>query len=143
MNPTFSWFEERRHLCMSLLRIYLGVGLLFKGLTFIAEREEVLELVDGLQIPLAGLGLVHYIILAHIGGGALMAVGFATRVGALVQVPVLAGAVFYVHWGGGLLALAEDLRFSALVLFLLLIFVWHGSGALSVDSYWRKEETAK
>ena len=44
-----------------------------------------------------------------------------TRIAALVQIPILAGAVFIVHRQDGLFALGQSLEFSALVLFLLCI----------------------
>lgn len=62
-----------------------------------------------------------------------MAVGIGTRIGALIQIPNLVGATFFVNWSGGLWGFAEELRFSALVLFLLLMFVWYGPGPLSLE----------
>ena len=137
------WLRERRHWCLSLVRIYLGLGLFIKGIGFAANREELTQLVVERDISFAVAALVHYIIMAHILGGFLMAIGLGTRAGALIQIPILVGAVFFIHWAGGVFTVAEELRFSALVLFLLLIFVWHGSGALSVDSYWRRKGVPK
>jgi uncharacterized membrane protein YphA (DoxX/SURF4 family) len=48
-------------------------------------------------------------------------------------VPILIGAVFFVHRGEGLLTATQSLEFSALVLFLLLVFVVSGAGKLSLD----------
>lgn len=140
MKDVLRWLEQRRDWCMSLLRIYLGVGLVFKGLSFIVEREQLVQILVEHQRPFFIGLLVHVIIMAHLFGGVLMAVGFATRVGAAVQVPVLAGAVFMVHLGGGVLHLGDQLRFSALVLVLLVLFVWHGSGALSLDAHLARKQ---
>jgi uncharacterized membrane protein YphA (DoxX/SURF4 family) len=82
----------------------------------------------------SGAMLAHFVILTHIFGGLLMATGLGTRVGALIQIPTLIGATFFVNWSGGLWGFAEELRFSALVLFLLLMFVWYGSGHLSIEA---------
>ena len=133
-----TWFEQRRSWCMSLLRIYLGVGLIVKAVAFVADREELVQLMLDNDVLWAGLTLVHFIILTHVMGGSLMALGFGTRIGALIQVPNLIGAVFFVHASGGVLGFAEELRFSALVLFLLLLFVWHGSGPLSLKSHFQR-----
>ena len=38
------WLRERRHWCLSLVRIYLGLGLFIKGISFAADREERLRL---------------------------------------------------------------------------------------------------
>jgi uncharacterized membrane protein YphA (DoxX/SURF4 family) len=43
------------------------------------------------------------------------------------------GAVFFVHRQDGLFALGQSLEFSALVLFMLCVFVVAGAGRLSLD----------
>jgi putative oxidoreductase len=60
-------------------------------------------------------------------------VGFLTRVAAIVQIPILFGAVFVIHRPDGLFALGQSLEFSALVLLLLVVFAIAGSGRLSLD----------
>ena len=140
MTELTQWFEDRKHWCISLLRIYLGIGLVLKGLSFIMQRDMLQDMLANYESPML-LGITaHFIILAHIGGGLMMAVGFATRLGALIQVPILTGAVFLVHFGGGVFQFGDQLRFSALVLVLLVLYVWHGSGVLSLDSYLERQE---
>ena len=56
-----------------------------------------------------------------------------SRIAALVQIPILVGAVFFVHRQDGLFALGQSLEFSALVLFLLCIVAIAGAGKLSLD----------
>jgi len=77
--------------------------------------------------------MLHGVMLAHFVGGLLLTIGFLTRIAALVQVPILAGAVFFVHRQDGLFALGQSLEFSALVLFLLVIIAINGAGKLSLD----------
>ena len=137
-----TWFDAHYHWCMSLVRIYLGVGLFWKGVSFLANKEELVGLMVDHDVAFAVGAMTHFIIMGHIFGGLLMAIGFATRIGALIQVPILGGAVFLIHWAGGIFAVAEELRFSAFVLFLLLIFVWYGSGALSLDAYLRGKKVS-
>jgi uncharacterized membrane protein YphA (DoxX/SURF4 family) len=134
------WFLDHRSWCMDLVRIYLGVGLFVKGLSFMTQREELIQTMVDHNVLWSGMALAHWIILTHILGGLLMAIGFATRVGALIQIPNLVGATFFINWSGGIWGFAEELRFSALVLFLLLIFVWYGSGPLSFEG--RVERTS-
>ena len=132
-QETRDWFLARRSWCMDLVRIYLGLGLFAKGISFMVHRDELVRTMLDHDIIWSGAMLAHFVILTHIFGGLLMAVGFATRVGALVQIPTLIGATFFVNWSGGLWGFAEELRFSALVLFLLLMFVWYGDGPLSIE----------
>jgi hypothetical protein len=65
----------------------------------------------------------------------MIAIGLFTRAAALVQIPVLIGAVFMVHLQTGLLTSTQSLEFSALVLFLLVLLFFWGSGKYSVDNY--------
>jgi uncharacterized membrane protein YphA (DoxX/SURF4 family) len=71
-----------------------------------------------------------------------MAIGFVTRLAAFLQIPVLIGAVFFLHIQQGLATVEQSLELSALVLVLLIIFFLFGSGALSVDNYITKKKTA-
>ena len=128
------WFLSHRIWCMDLVRIYLGVGLFAKGLAFLAHRDALVQTMVDHHIVWSGMALAHFVILTHVFGGLLMALGFGTRAGALIQIPNLIGATFFVNWSGGLWGFAEELRFSALVLFLLLMFVWYGAGPLSLDA---------
>jgi uncharacterized membrane protein YphA (DoxX/SURF4 family) len=61
-------------------------------------------------------------------------VGLYTRLAALVQLPVLVGAVALVHWQDGLLSADQSLEFSALVLFLLGLVALFGGGRWSLDA---------
>jgi uncharacterized membrane protein YphA (DoxX/SURF4 family) len=128
------WIEQRRDLLLDLVRVYLGIGLLVKGLQFLADRSFLTAaLRDSSQLDFLDAFLAHYVPLAHIGGGFLLAIGLLTRVSALFQLPILAGAVFFVHGRGGLLAHDQDFQFSCLVLFLLILLLVGGPGRLSVD----------
>jgi len=113
------------------------VGLFARGLLLVGSRPTNGYFIDLLQRTdrpwlLTGV-LLHYVILAHLFGGAMLTVGFLTRLSALVQVPILAGAVFIVHRQDGLFAIGQSLELSALVLFLLVVFTISGGGRLSLD----------
>lgn len=131
-----AWAEARRGLWLDLIRIYLGLGLFVRGLVLVFDIETslLINLVQraGHEWLMSGM-LLHYVIMAHFVGGALLIIGFFTRLAALFQIPVLAGAVFVVHREEGLLALGQSLEFSALVLFLLVVIFISGAGRLSLD----------
>ncbi len=131
------WFVGHRHWCMSILRAYLGIGLFIKGIDFIRNKDALLQVLNENNVFWSGAALAHMIILTHLLGGLLMALGLGTRVGALIQLPTLFGAVFFVHGTGvgQVFGVGEELRFSALVLVLLILFVWYGSGSLSLKSH--------
>ncbi len=127
---------QYRERAFDLLRIYLGVGLFVRGVIFFSDTSAFMELLADTPSPwLASSILIHYVALAHLVGGAMMAAGLLTRLAALVQIPILIGAVFVVHFQGGLLAPSQSFEFSVLVLFLLLVVFLYGSGLWSADYY--------
>ena len=129
------WIESRYDVWLDLVRIYLGVGLIVKGIVFIQQTSFIMERLGAAQITFGSGLIAHYVIVAHIGGGALMAFGLLTRVGAAIQIPALLGAVLFVHRQEGLFTAAQTLEFTLLVLFLLVVFSISGSGRLSLDAY--------
>lgn len=137
------WVEKRRDMVFDLMRIYLGIGLFVKGLQFISDQEfltQALSRSGGVEFKFDFLStfLAHYIPLAHIGGGLLLAAGLMTRISTLFQLPVLFGAVFVVYGEHGIFAHNQEFQFTALVLFLLLLIFFHGAGRLSVDYHLKK-----
>ena len=136
MQRLIAWADSHRGYWLDCVRIYLGLGLFARGLLLINNSSagffEDLVQRSGQSWLTHGI-LLHYVILAHFIGGLLLTIGFLTRIAALIQIPVLIGAVFFVHRSEGLLAASQSLEFSALVLFLLLVFVVSGAGKLSVD----------
>ena len=138
------WFEairKQRDACFDLLRIYLGVGLFVKGIQFLMNMQALSDLLmksEHFQ-PLTFL-LSHYIPIAHIGGGFMMAIGLWTRTAILANIPVLFGAVFFVYIEQGLFTQNQGLEFTALVLFLLCMLLIWGPGRWSVDAYLDKAQ---
>jgi len=136
MQKFTMWAESRREYWLDCIRIYLGLGLLARGLLLITNTNTgyFIDLLQrsGQSWLTTGL-LLHYVMLAHFVGGAMLTIGFLTRVAAAVQIPILAGAVFIVHRKDGLFAMGQSLEFSALVLFLLLVFLVSGAGPWSLD----------
>ena len=128
--------ESRKDICFDLLRIYLGIGLFVKGILFLTDMGSLSDMLmksERFQ-PISFL-LTHYIPIAHIGGGAMMALGLWTRTAILANIPVLFGAVFFVYFEQGLFTQNQGLEFTALVLFLLCVLLIWGPGRWSVDHY--------
>ncbi len=129
--------EANRDLAFDLLRIYLGAGLFVRGLFFLIRPDAFAALVAGSEASILASPAVMYIVTGvHLLGGAMLVVGLYTRLAALSQAPILAGAVFLVHFRGSLFAAGQSFEFSALVLFLLIPIFLHGSGRWSVDASW-------
>jgi putative oxidoreductase len=147
-EPTFSarldeLVDAYRPHFFELVRIYLGLGLLAKGIQFVADGDFVASmLVKNGQLDAMSAAVAHYIPIAHLAGGLLLAIGLFTRLAALIQLPVLAGAVLFVHLPEGLFTRGQTLEFALLVFFLLALFAVYGGGPLSVDAYYKRRRTA-
>lgn len=132
-----AWLEERRDIWIDVLRIYLGIGLFIRGLIFFASGSQVMFrnfADDGAYHWLTSGLVMHYVVLAHLCGGVLLAFGLLTRIAAAAQVPVLIGAVI-LHAPDGIFALGQSLEFAAFVLVTLLFVIAVGPGRLSVDAH--------
>ena len=129
------WVETHSDVFLDAIRIYLGIGLIVKGLYIMTNRDQVLALLDaGGGLSLAVMTAAHLVIPIHFAGGLLLALGLITRPAALMQIPVVAGAIICVHLPRlASLEMRENFEFSGLVLFLLIMIAAHGPGRLSVD----------
>lgn len=116
-------------LAYPFIRIFLGIALLIRGIMLFINPDSLTQLEGASQFYWS----FSYVIILHILGGALLAVGFATRIAALLQIPVLFGAVFFVHLQQGLVVVEQSFELSVLVLVLLTIFFLFGGGGLSID----------
>ncbi|NUM82056.1 DoxX family protein [bacterium] len=133
-NALVQKMEAHRDLCFELLRIYLGLGLLAKGIFFISQTEFLSRLMmEAGEFQAMTTMVVHYVALAHITGGLMLVIGMGTRLAAAMQIPVLFGAVFFIHFKEGVFTTGQNLEFSALVLFLLILIFIYGSGRWSLD----------
>ena len=129
------YLETRKDVALDAIRVYLGVGLIVKGLAFLSHAGLLVESMHQAGVSWGAGILGHYVVLAHVCGGFLLAVGLFTRLAALVNVPVLFGAAFLVHSQGGLFTAEQTLEFALLVLFLLVVFTVAGAGRFSLDAY--------
>ncbi|EEF59782.1 DoxX family protein [Pedosphaera parvula] len=132
------WIKTHGDVILDLIRIYLGVGLILKALYFMTHMDYLLRLTAGEgSMWFAPTILAHYIVVAHLVGGVCLTLGLFTRVAALIQIPVLFAAIFYVHMPNVIASVEarQNAEFAALVLFLLVLFSFYGSGRWSLDYY--------
>ena len=67
--------------------------------------------------------------------------GLLTRLAALVQIPILFGAVFIVNAGQNLASIDQSLELAVMVLVLLIVYFLFGSGGFSLDEYLAHKKT--
>ncbi len=130
-----AWLQAHDDLFLDLVRIYIGAGLFVKAFYLMGHREYLAQVIgDSGNFWFAPAAVAQYIIIAHMIGGAMLAFGLLTRVAAFVQLPILLGAVFYVHLPHiATVEPRQHLEYSALVAFLLFWIGVFGAGRWSVD----------
>jgi len=137
MNLKLSYSEKTNNIALDFLRMFLGIAIIGKGIFFVQNMNKLFELTNS-AISYGDFILAHYIIFAHIVGGGCIFFGLLTRQAAMANIPILLGAVVFVHMKEGLFTYAQGLEISMMVFFLLCITLYHGSGRLSVDYYINK-----
>ena len=122
-----------------VLRVFLAITLIIKGIQFIKNKTELELLVHHSAFTENFQWLNTAIPWLHLLGGSLLLAGLFTRLSVLLQIPILVGAVFFVHAKQGLFAGESDLLFSVIVLILLLLFLIEGGGPFSLDNALRNK----
>lgn len=139
------WGDAHHPKWLDFVRMLLGLFLFLKGIEFINNMEILTAMMAKSNfLGSISLGiLAHYIVFAHLLGGAMIAVGLLTRLAALVQIPILLGAIIFINSSAGILAPHHELWLSILVLVLLIAFLVGGSGPLSMDEQMKKQPVKK
>lgn len=132
------WSTAHHPKWLVLLRVALGLGLFLKGITFISNSAhlEMILAESSLNDQTAWLTLV--ITWAHLLGGFLIIIGLLTRWAALLQIPILMGAVIFVNTPNEAFTSNSELFFSFVVFLLLIFFFFEGGGPISLDNYFKK-----
>ncbi len=135
MQACKTWLRSHEDLFVDMVRIFLGCGLFVKAFYFLSHRDYLNEMIGNSDISwLAGSTVAHYVILAHMVGGAMLALGIATRLAAAVQLPILLGAVFALYLPRyAVVEPRQYLEYTGLVAFLLVLFTVFGAGRFSID----------
>lgn len=144
LHRLMDWIQANQDMALDLVRMYLGVGLFVRGVLILSDTSAFLEgVTGGADAAFVSAAVMHYVAIAHLFAGALLAIGLLTRIAAIVQLPILVGAVFFTHLQEGLLTAGQSLEFSALVLFLLVVLTVFGAGRLSADYYLFEKEDGR
>jgi len=129
------WSIKHHPKWLVALRAALGLVLFLKGISFIKNSTLLPQLLGQTAVSQTAGWLADFIPWVHLFGGCLIIIGLFTRFAALLQVPILIGAVFFINAHSSIFAGNSDLLFSIIVLFLLIFFVIEGSGPFSFDNY--------
>ncbi len=138
------WGDTHHPKWLDIIRMALGVLLFLKGVEFINNMDLLSSLMQKSSfLGSMSLGVMgHYIIMIHLVGGFLVALGLLTRVACLLQIPILLGAVFIVHAPAGVVPPDSSWWLSLVILLLLVFFTIEGGGPWSCDR-WLKVHPVK
>lgn len=130
-------FNVKTDAAYGLIRIFLGIALMVRGWMILSSPESLMDL----GVERESFVWVSLIGFSHLIGGALMGAGFLTRVGALIQIPILFSATFFVYSQTKLMMGGQSLELAALVLFLLCVYFVFGAGSFASYHYFSKKES--
>jgi putative oxidoreductase len=129
------WGDAHHPKWLDIIRMCLGVLLFMKAIEFINNMDQLSELMGRSHfLGSISLGVMgHYVIMAHLIGGFMVAFGLLTRVACLFQIPVLLGAVIFIHAPAGIIPTDSNWWLSLMILVLLVFFLIEGGGPWSAD----------
>ena len=117
-----------------LLRAALGIALTTKGISFMSDIMSFKALLAGSSFSFLPDWVALVVTWIHLLCGFLITIGLFTRLSALIQIPILIGAVI-INASTGIFTPGSELIYSILILVLLVFFAFEGGGELSLDNY--------
>ncbi len=137
-----SWAEHHHPKWIDLLRIILGIFFIIKGLAFLENKAEVIDMIRFSQINMLAYTIAHYVILAYLIGGVAIAIGLITRLAILFELPAVIGTIIFIDLHKNLFSLNSEIWYSIMLLVLLFFFMIYGSGQYSLDNYLQRHKEA-
>ncbi|MDQ6845521.1 MAG: DoxX family protein [Bacteroidota bacterium] len=141
------WGNSHHPKWMDVIRIALGIFLVYKGVDFLFNMSMLINLManrtsfGSFAFILAG----QYVVFAHILGGIFLILGLFTRFASAINIPILLGAVIFVNSSRDMLQPYSELIFSIVVLLLLIYFLIAGNGhwAFKIPEEEKKRNASK
>ena len=133
------WYDYHYPKWLGLLRIALGLTLIWKGVLFITNPDilaiflKETGITDQIGFSVFITATVQLIIILHLVGGVCIAFGVQIRLFCLLNLPALIGAVLFVNLNGNLLKQYSELWLSLIVLLALIYFLIKGSGSIAIE----------
>ncbi|PHR68715.1 MAG: DoxX family membrane protein [Lutibacter sp.] len=124
------WANSHAYYPIDIVRIFLGLFLIYKGIYFIRNTSYLAELLSDFDGYLVMMLSTHYLGFFHFVGGIMIVFGLLTRLAVIVQIPILIGAVVINFIS---VMNSQNLLESSIVLLVSLFFLFFGSGKHSMD----------
>ena len=133
MNLKEYWADHHiNDVAIAFLRAFTGLALLAKGVYFMFNTHVFYSYTSN-SVPLPDFMLYHFVVFAHVVGGFCLFLGLMTKLVAAINVPVILGAIIFVHSKEGLFTSGQGLELTVMLLFVLSAIALTGSKFLSID----------
>ncbi len=129
------WGDNHHPVWLDYFRMLLGLILIWKGIQFATNLEAFTTLMKDASLGKAtSISLLaHLIIVFHLIGGILIALGSHTRMFCFLNLLILFGAVFFVNLREDVARPYAELWLSSFVFIGLLCFLIEGDGVISIE----------
>lgn len=129
----FNINHKKHDVGLDVFRIFMGLFLMAKGGWFISNFQEFSSKIVAENIPFMQEPITYYVLFAHMVGGMLIFLGLHTRTAIFFNLPILLGAILFVHFKEGLFT-TGGLEVTTMFFVFLVCVAWHGSGKISLDN---------
>lgn len=131
------WANAHTHFAIDILRIAVGLFLIWKGISFITNTEYYDFYAEPIKKFGGGMIIIHYVVAANIFGGIMIVFGLLTRWAIYAHLPILMGAIIINFIG----TMNYFNLFTAILVFIIcLFFMFYGSGKHSADYYFKMQQ---
>ena len=132
MNHFFKWFVSRKDVGVLLLRLFVGVRLIYGVIDNVISWEHMIRFRDFLEqfnfpLPLVSAVVSVY---AQLLAGLMFIVGWKIRWAAILMIINFLIALVMVHRGEKL----EPMTPALAILFISILFLFQGAGKYSLDN---------
>ena len=139
INPVIKrieiWTDSHHPKLIDYFRILLGMVLLAKGIFYVMNNKEVMEMIGRQEYWVLHYAIAHYVIGGSIVCGILIITGLFFRIAILFEIPALLGSIVYIDLHRNFFAINSGLAYSIITLTMLVFFFIYGPGKISADYY--------
>jgi len=128
------WGVTHHSKWLDIVRIGLGVFLIYKAISFLMNMSTVIGLFNQSNTGFGSFTIVllsQFIVIVHLMGGLLIMIGLHTRLACLIQIPILVGAIILLNSSSSVPP--WEMASSVIVLMLLIAFLIFGNGPWSFN----------
>ncbi|HET6245407.1 MAG: DoxX family membrane protein [Bacteroidetes bacterium] len=133
------WGDKHHPAWVDLFRVALGIMLIVKGIQPLISPENISIVSGGISQNFLSIAILHYIVLTHVVGGIMVALGLSIRIPLLLTFPILILAIVFAGVPEmGIFYHYAHVLVSIALLLANIAFLIYGSGAYSLDNFMRK-----